>query len=177
MVTPEIIEYVRQQLNAGQDEQAVRNALSATGWIQEDTDAALRLARETQSTPNAVNAVSPVQTDTIAMGVLGPVQNVNMVVPGVVKRSGGVPRLFDFKSLRWYEWMAMVPVLFLLARGGAIGAGVAILGWRASLYVTRNDSLSVPVKTFCVIGITLGYCFFYFAIAVAFVLLTRGLTK
>ena len=70
--------------------------------------------------------------------------------------------IFDFKRLKWYEWLAMLPAFVLIVLGGAFGALFGILGWGLSLKVIRNESYSKTVKILFVVGITIAYYLIYF---------------
>ena len=64
--------------------------------------------------------------------------------------------------MKWYEWLALLPAFFLLVNGGALGGGIGVLGWSASLKIIRNESRTALTKILMVVGITLGYYVVYF---------------
>jgi len=77
--------------------------------------------------------------------------------------------------MKWYEWLALIPAFFLLVQGGAIGAGIGVLGWSISLKVLRNKNISGVIKALSVFGITVGYILAYFIIASIFVGIIQGI--
>jgi len=83
--------------------------------------------------------------------------------------------IFDFKHMKWYEWLAMLPAFFLLVQGGAIGATIGVLGWSVSLKIIRNESKSKVAKIFIVVGITITYYIVYFIVGSLLVGLIKGL--
>jgi len=83
-----------------------------------------------------------------------PPTNINVITPAEpVKKQNP----FDFRHLKWYEWLAILPAFVLLVTGGAIGGGIGALGWMWTLKVIRSQNRSKAAKIFMVIGITIGY--------------------
>lgn len=76
--------------------------------------------------------------------------------------------LFDFKNLKWYEYLAILPFFILLVRGGAIGGGLGVLGWGLTLKVSRNDNYSKGKKIILGLGIIIGSFIVYFIGAMVF---------
>lgn len=82
--------------------------------------------------------------------------------------------MFDPKSMKWYEWLALVPVFFLLIKGGFLGAVIGGLGWSLSLSVMRNENMSGMARGLCVLGITIGYILFYIILGSIFITIVRN---
>ena len=73
--------------------------------------------------------------------------------------------IFDFKNMKWYEWIACIPAIILLVQGGLVGGVVGFLGWSYSLKAMRSPNRSTSMKVISVIGIILASYIGYFVIA------------
>ena len=83
--------------------------------------------------------------------------------------------LFDFKNLRWYEWLGAFPAFILLISGGAIGGLFGALGWMWTLKIIRKEGLSKAAKVSMVIGVTILYWLLYLIVGSFLVGLIEGL--
>ncbi len=135
MVTPELLNYITGQLSQGKAQEEIKATLLAQGWDESD-----------------INLVFS-QTTTTQPASQQPSITANVVADSQPEEPKNI---FDFKNLKWYEWLAMLPAFFLMVQGGAIGAGIGVFGWSQSLKVMRNPTYSKLVKTAAVIGITIG---------------------
>ena len=155
MVTVELINYIRGQLSQGKAKEEIKANLLSQGWNETDINLAF-----SQSVVNQLATPQP---------------SINTKV--ITQTQTGKPKnIFDFKNLKWYEWLAMLPAFFLLVQGGAIGAAIGFLGWGFSLKIIRSESKSKVAKIFIVVGITIAYYITYFILGSLFIVLIKGLS-
>jgi hypothetical protein len=151
MVTAELINYIKRQIASGQTSDVIKATLSGQGWSETDIRDAFIKAGIVQSTEPVISTTSPAQ--------IQPEKPSN---------------IFDFKKMKWHEWLALIPAFFLLVQGGAAGAAIGILGWSLSLKVMRNENISGVRRVICVLGITVGYILVYFIIGLIFIGIIKG---
>jgi hypothetical protein len=143
MSTTELINYISVQLSQGKTQEEIKTTLLSQGWSETDISFAFSQSGVNQSVAQPLvdeSVTTQIQTDKSK-------------------------NIFNFKNLKWYEWLAMLPAFFLLVQGGAIGAVVGVVGWSLSLKIIRNESRSTIAKIFIVLGVTITYCFAYLFIA------------
>lgn len=155
MVTAELINYIKGQLSQGNDQEEIKSTLQSQGWNETDINLAFSQSVDIQPTTPQPSA------------------NTNVITESQLEKPKNI---FDFKHMKWYEWLAMLPAFFLLVQGGAIGALIGVFGWSFSLKIIRNGSQSKVAKIFIVVGITIAYYIVYFITGSLFVGLIKGLS-
>lgn len=150
MVTPELIEYIKGQIAQNQTPEEIKTILLGKRWGEPDINQAFSQIGINQSSSSTVFVASSSQVEE--------------------KKPANI---FDFKKMRWYEWLAMLPAFILIIQGGALGGLFGGLGWGLSLKIIRSEKFSKIVKVFLVVATTVAFCLAYL-IAGSFVL---GLIK
>jgi hypothetical protein len=82
--------------------------------------------------------------------------------------------IFDLNKMRWYELIALLPVLVLGTHGGIIGGVIGVIGWSFALKVMRNTAYSKFVKVTAVLGITAVYYFIAIQVSSFFIGFLEG---
>lgn len=136
MVTTELLNYIKSQFSQGKSQEEVKSTLLSQGW--DETDINLAFSQSVVNQPTTPQ----------------PSINNNVIINSQPEKPINI---FDFKNMKWYEWLAMLPAFFLIVQGGALGAAIGALGWSLSLKVIRNQNYSRLVKIVAVIGITIAY--------------------
>jgi hypothetical protein len=144
MVSTELIDYIKYQLSQGKTQEEIVASLSIEGWSEADVN----LAFSQSITIQPATTQSPTNIEDVPQTPTEKYKNI-----------------FDFKNMKWYEWLAMLPAFILLVQGGAIGAMIGAFGWSISFKIIRNESRSKVAKIFFVVGTTIAYYVLYFIIA------------
>lgn len=136
MVTNELLNAVKNQLALGKEPSIIKNNLMSQGFNETDiTQAFAQLGVIISGSPSGFTSTVPTT----------PIQQAKST------------SFLDFRNLKWYEGIALIPAMFLMFSGGLLGLGMGLLGWTLTLKVMRNTSYSVTFKIFLVIVITIGY--------------------
>lgn len=153
MITPELLQYIREQLALGKTVAEISNVLASQGWTEADIATAF----------SQVAPASPLQDTQVTS-----VQSNNV-------ESWRLQNILDFKHMKWYEWLAFLPTIFLIINGGMIGAVIGLLGWGVILCVIRKTTYSKFVKIFLVLSTIVGFFVLQTVVAIVFTSLVNGL--
>ena len=153
MITPELLQYIREQLALGKTVAEISTILASQGWTEADIKAAFSQVAPTPPLQNT--QFTSVQPDSV--------------------ESWRLQNILDFKHMKWYEWLAFLPTIFLIINGGMIGAVIGLLGWGVILYVIRKTTYSKFVKIFLVLSTIVGFFVLQTVAAIVFTSLVNGL--
>lgn len=145
MLAIELINYIKGQISQGITQDTIKTTLLSRGWNESDINQ--------------------------AFSQIGTTTTINSTVQKPLEKPKNI---FDFKNLKWYEWLSMLPAFFLMIQGGAIGALLGIIGWSLSLKVIRNQSYSQTKKILIVIALTITYYVIDLITAVIFLSIIRN---
>lgn len=146
VVSPELISYITTQRTQGLTADQIRPLLSRSGWKDADIDQAFA---QLGMTPAAAGIASMPST-------------IPPTVPAAEAPVQKKVNLFDFKHLKWYEWLALLPAFLLLTQGGALGGLVGFTGWSMTLKFIRKPDRSLAAKIMGTIGFTILYYVVFF---------------
>lgn len=153
MITPELLQYIREQLALGKTVAEISTILASQGWTEADIKAAFSQVAPTPPLQNT--QFTSVQPDSV--------------------ESWRLQNILDVKHMKWYEWLAFLPTIFLIINGGMIGAVIGLLGWGVILYVIRKTTYSKFVKIFLVLSTIVGFFVLQTVAAIVFTSLVNGL--
>ncbi|MFA4827415.1 MAG: hypothetical protein WC596_04175 [Candidatus Shapirobacteria bacterium] len=152
--------YIKEWFAAGETEDIIKTKLANYGFVDITIKSLLNEVRPI--TPETNKISNPADQALRENDHLLSEQTVSQIQPEKVKGS------FNFKNLKWYEWLAVLPAFVLLITGGFIGGAVGAIGWIFSLKIIRKESRSIGTKIFMVIGLDILCYIAYFILALIF---------
>ena len=177
MLTEELVTYVRAQLVANLPPAEITQVLLAQGWSEIDVSAALAQAVvpppsqpvETTSQPMTIGQSNQVHPSSVGQSA----QQADAITKWQ-QDSWRLKDVLNLKDMKWYEWLAALPGIFLFVRGGMVGAVFGLFCWTVSIKFSRHPSHSRTTKIMLVIGVIVGTYIVYFLVATILVALLSG---